>query len=195
VTVSGWLGTSTGAALAGQPIQLLSAPDNGLDRFRIAARTVSARDGSWRARLPGGPSRLIVARFGGGPTTEHATSGQAHLIVPASVRLLRIFPRRVPWGGTIHIIGRLAGGYLPPGGALLRLRIGVGNSYTTYGIEEHVTGRGRFATTYTFGAGEPAVHRSFWFQVASLPMGDYPYAPAASRRVSVEVGGHPRTRE
>jgi hypothetical protein len=195
VNVSGWLGTSTDAALGGEAVQVLSAPDNGLGRFRTAAMTVTARNGSWTARLPAGPSRLVVARFGGGPRTEHATSGQAHLIVPAKVTLLRVVPRRVPWGGTIHIVGRLSGGYLPPGGALLRLRIGVGGSYTTYGIEEHVTGRGRFATTYTFGAGEPAVHRSFWFQVASLPMGDYPYAPAASRRVSVEVGGHPRTRE
>ena len=97
------------------------------------------------------------------------------------------------WGHTIHIVGQLAGGYLPAGGALVRLRIGAGSAFTTYGVHEHVTGTGRFTTTYTFGAGDPAVYRKFWFQVASLPIGDYPYAPANSRKLSVLVGGHPTT--
>ena len=98
----------------------------------------------------------------------------------------------MPWGGVVHLVGRLKGGYLPRGGALVRLRIGLGNSDTTYGVREHVTGNGRFTTDYTFGAGDPAAHRSFWFQIASLPMGDYPYAPASSRRLTVRVGGHPK---
>jgi hypothetical protein len=38
------------------------------------------------------------------------------------------------------------------------------------------------------------VRRSFWFQLASLPMGDYPYAPAISGRISVLVGGYPASR-
>ena len=56
---------------------------------------------------------------------------------------------------------------------------------------EHVGGNGRFTTSYTFGAGIPSIYRTFWFQIASLPMGDYPYAPAASGRVQVIVGGEP----
>ena len=91
----------------------------------------------------------------------------------------------------MRITGRLVGGYLPPGGALVRLRIGQGSTYQTYGVQEHVTGNGRFTTTYTFGAGDPAVYRTFWFQIATLPMGDYPYSPSASGRRSVLVGGHP----
>ena len=35
------------------------------------------------------------------------------------------------------------------------------------------------------------MHRAFWFELATLPMGDYPYAPADSNRRSVRVGGHP----
>jgi len=95
----------------------------------------------------------------------------------------------VPWGGTVHIAGELDGGYLPPGGALVRLRIGFGSAYTTYGVQEHVSGNGRFTTTYMFGAGVPSVHRAYWFQLASLPMGDYPFAPANSNRSTVLVGG------
>jgi hypothetical protein len=113
------------------------------------------------------------------------------VVVPAKVKLLSVSPSWVAWGGTVRITGQLLGGYLPAGGALVRLRIGQGSSYQTYGVQEHVTGNGRFTTTYTFGAGYAAIFRSFWFQIATLPMGDYPYSPSASGRRSVLVGGHP----
>jgi hypothetical protein len=192
-TVSGWLGTTDGTALPGQAVWVITSPDNGQGQFTLAAVVSTAADGSWTATLPAGPSRLVQAVYGGGPTTEAADSAFVHVVVPAKVRLLSASPRRIAWGGTIRITGRLAGGYLPPGGALLRLRIGSGSNYSTYGIKEHVTGTGSFSTRYTFGAGDPNFHRTIWFQVGSLPMGgDYPYAPAESQRRYVQVGGHPR---
>jgi hypothetical protein len=189
--VSGWLGEYTGVALAGQQVAVLSAPDNGLGQFTLAATATTAASGGWSAALAPGPSRLVEAVYYGGPTTEASMSGQVKLIVPARVKLLRVSPRRVPWGGTVRLVGQLVGGYLPPGGALVRLRIGFGSAFTTYGVHEHVSGNGRFTTTYTFGIGDARLHRSYWFQIASLPMGNYPYAPANSRRLSVVVGGHP----
>lgn len=189
--VSGWVGMPDGTALGGQAVQVLTAPDNGLGHFVPAAVATTAPDGSWSAPLPVGPSRLVEAYYAGAPTLEPSVSAQVHVIVPAKVKLLSVSPRRVAWGGTVHITGQLVGGYLPPGGALVRLRIGQGSSYQTYGVQEHVTGSGRFTTTYQFGAGDAAAYRSFWFQIATLPMGDYPYAPAASGRRSVIVGGHP----
>jgi hypothetical protein len=193
-TVKGWLGTDTGVALAGQTVEVLSAPDNSQQAFTPTAFATTAADGSWSASLPPGPSRLVQASYAGGPDLEPSLSGAVTEIVPAKINLLRLDPRRVAWGGSVRITGQLDGGYLPPGGALVRLRIGIGQAYTTYGIRTHVTGSGRFTTVYTFGVGDPRVHRSYWFQVASLPMGDYPYAPANSRRLSVVVGGHPRVR-
>jgi hypothetical protein len=190
--VDGWLGTTTGTALAGQTVDVLTAADNGRENFHVAAVTTTAANGGWSAPLPAGPSRLIDATYPGAASTEAAISAPVHLVVPAKVKLLSVFPRRVPWGGVVHLVGRLKGGYLPRGGALVRLRIGEGSAVTTYGVREHVHGDGRFTTTYHFGEGDPSAHRSFWFQIASLPMGDYPYAPAASRRLSVSVGGHPR---
>jgi hypothetical protein len=190
-SVSGWLGTADGVALAGQTVDVLTAPDNGRGNFTLAAVATTAADGGWSARLAAGPSRLVTATYAGGPTTEGSLAAPVKLVVPAKVQLLSVSPRRVAWGGTVRLTGRLRGGYLPPGGALVRLRIGQESTVTTYGVREHVSGRGRFSTTYTFGAGDPVLHQSFWFQVASLPMGDYPYAPAASGRTSVLVGGHP----
>jgi hypothetical protein len=105
--------------------------------------------------------------------------------------LLNVWPRHVAWGGTVHLVGQLLGGYLPPRGALVRLRIGYGSTYSTYGVEEHVAGDGRFSTVASFGPGDPSILRTYWFQIASLPMGNYPYAPAASQRVPVLVGGNP----
>lgn len=190
-TVSGWLGTYDGFALGGQTVEVLTAPDNGSNAFTPTARVVAAANGSWSATLPAGPSRLIEAAYGGGPSVEGSTSGTVREIVPAKVKLLSVFPHRVPWGGTVRIVGQLVGGYLPPDGALVRMRLGSGSAFTTYGVQEHVIGRGRFSSTYTFGAGLAGIYRSFFFQAASLPMGAYPYAPAASRRVTVIVGGHP----
>jgi hypothetical protein len=190
-TVSGWLGTTGGIALAGQTVDVLTAADNGRGDFRVAAVATSAADGGWSARLAAGPSRLVTAAYAGGPTTESSLAAPVKLVVPAKVQLLSVSPRRVAWGGTVRLTGRLKGGYLPPGGALVRLRIGSGSSYTTYGVQAHVTGNGRFSTTYTFGAGQASVYQSFWFQLASLPMGSYPYAPADSGRRYVLVGGHP----
>ena len=193
-TVNGYLGTSAGIAIGGHAVSVLTAPDNGGGQFTQAAVVTTAANGTWTATLPPGPSRIVEAVYGGDPTTEGASSGQVRVIVPAKVKLLSVSPRRVAWGGTVRITGQLLGGYLPPGGALVRLRIGQGSSYQTYGVQEHVTGNGRFTTTYTFGAGYAGIYKSYWFQIATLPMGDYPYAPAASGRRSVLVGGHPRLR-
>jgi hypothetical protein len=193
-TVSGWLGTYNGTALAGQPVEILSAPDNGRGAFTPAAWTTTAANGGWSATVPAGPSRLIEATYPGGSTLEPSLSDQITETVPAKVMLLSITPRRVAWGGTVRLRGKLVGGYLPASGALVRLRIGVGTTQTTYGVKEHVSGNGRFSTRYTFGLGDPRANQSFWFQFASLPVGDYPYAPAESRRLTVRVGGHHSTR-
>ena len=190
-TVSGWLGTYDGTALAGQPVEVLAAPDNGRGAFAPAAWATTSANGGWSATLPAGPSRLVEAAYPGTADLEPSLSGQVTETVPAKVELLRVLPRRVAWGGTVRIIGRLVGGYLPPGGALVRLRIGLGSAHTTYGVKEHVTGNGRFSTTYTFGAGDPSVHRSYWFQIATLPMGNFPWAPSDSGKRWVLVGGHP----
>jgi len=192
-TVGGWLGTTAGTGLGGQPVQLLTAPDNGQHAFTALSTVTTAPNGFWSVHLPAGPSRLVIAVYHGGLLTEPDFSGLVRVVVPARVRLISV-TRRVAWGQTVRIVGQLDGGYLPPGGALVRLRIGQGSAVLTYGVKTHVTGSGRFTTAYTFGAGDPAAHRSFFFQLASLPTGDYPYAPAASRRLSVIVGGHPATK-
>jgi hypothetical protein len=193
VTIHGLMTTGQGVPLPGQSVEIFAALDNYVDVLREVTTVTTAPDGSWTATLPPGPSRIIRAVTDGTATVLPA-SGQVTAIVPAKIKLLKVWPRQVAWGGTVHLVGQLLGGYLPPGGALVRLRIGYGSTFNTYGVEEHVSGDGRFSTVASFGPGDPAVLRTYWFQIASLPMGNYPYAPAASKRVPVVVGGHPRTR-
>ena len=181
-----------GAPLPGQSVGIFVALDNYMDVFQEVTTATSEPDGSWTATLPPGPSRIVRAMTNGTATVLPA-SGQVTTIVPASIKLLRVWPRHVAWGGTVHLVGQLFGGYLPKGGALVRLRIGYGSTFNTYGVEEHVSGDGRFSTVASFGPGDPSVVRTYWFQIASLPMGNYPFAPAASQRVPVIVGGHPGT--
>lgn len=184
-TVSGWLGTYDGTALAGQSVWVTTAPDNGAGRFALARAVTTAADGSWSATLPPGPSRLVQAVYPGTSTTEPATSQQVRIVVPAVVRL-HIRPRQVPWGGTIDISGRVLGGYIPGDRQqLLRLRIGAEGISSTVGIPD-IAPNGRFHTTWTFHPGVGVV--SYWFSVSTLNEADYPFAPGSSPRVTVTVG-------
>ena len=195
-TVSGWLGLSDGTALAGQTVQILTAPDNGLGQFAVAATATTAANGTWTAdaarRARPGSSRPPTPAA---PTTEATVSGQVKVVVRSRIKLKSVTPSRVAWGQSVTIKGKLIGGYLPAGGVNVRLRIGIGDAKATYGVQEHVAGNGRFTTTYTFGAGEARIHRRYWFQIATLPSGNYPYAPSSSNRIYVKVGGHPPPRQ
>lgn len=188
ITIHGVFTTAAGVPLVGQPVDILAALDNHMDTFHAVTVATTTHDGRWTATLPAGPSRVIRA-VTDGTATILPSSREVTALVPADIRLLDVWPRHVSWGGTVHLVGQLRGGYLPPGGALVRLRIGYGSVYNTYGVQEHVTGNGRFSTVATFGPGNPSIRRTYWFQIASLPMGDYPYAPGASERVPVIVGG------
>jgi hypothetical protein len=182
-TVSGWLGTTGFTALGRQTVEVLTAPDNGQGAFTTAALATTNADGFWRAHLPPGPSRLVEAIYPGGAVTEPSTSSQAHLIVPASVRL-RVQPTATHWGQTIYISGSLQGGYLPPAGELVVLWIGwhggsaeIGHLYT--GPD------GRFQAPYTFLRGNGTEVYRLW--AATARESDYPFSAARSRRVSVTV--------
>jgi hypothetical protein len=105
------------------------------------------------------------------------------LIVPAKI-LLAVSPTTTHWGGTIRIIGRLLGGYIP-GGKLLRLRIGAAGVSGTVGIPD-IGRNGHFHTTWTFASGSGTVR--YWFGVSTLPEVDYSYAPASSPKRFVTVG-------
>jgi hypothetical protein len=190
-TVSGVLLLSDGTPVVGQTISILAAPNTGTSpQFAAVSSAVSDANGFWVAKIPAGPSRLLEADYAGTPTTAPASSTTVKLRVPARLAILS-HTVRVAWGQTVHFTGQLYGGYIPPGGVNLRLRYGYGRSWTTYGVKTHVGGDGRFATSFTFGPGDPRDHLRFRFEFATLPGGAYPWAPARSNIAEVVVGGRP----
>jgi hypothetical protein len=183
-TVDGWLGTSAGTALAGQMVHVLTAPDNGSGGFSEAATATTSATGTWQARVPAGPSRIVEAVYNGSSTTESSSSGQVKVRVPAKVRIA-IHPRIVPWGALIRITGRVLGGYVPPNSKLLRLNVGIGRIGHIEGLPD-IQPDGRFVILWRFDAGRGILHP--WFSVATLPEAAFAYAPGTSPQVSVTLG-------
>lgn len=183
-TVGGVLLDNDRVPLPGQAIQIVSAPDNGQGQFSRVAVATTGANGGWSARLPAGPSRLVQALYGGASLDEPSASAQVRVVVRASVSF-RIAPRRTHWGSTITISGRLHGGYIPPAGELVALRVGYRGGSAEVG---HLYARsdGSFLTRYTFLHGNGSATYQFWATTAAES--DYPYAPGRSRKVSVSVG-------
>ena len=183
-TLNGWLGTTTGTALAGQRVRVFTAPDDGHGRFSAGAMALTKADGSWSVRLRAGPSRLAVATYGGSPTTEPASSSAVYLFVPAAIRI-SASPTKVSWGGHLRITGRVLGGHIPRGSNILKLLFGDGPTPHTIGTPQ-IAPDGRFSIPITWSTGRGTVH--YWFAVATLAEADYPYVRTSSRRVAVTVG-------
>ena len=136
-SVNGWVGTVNGNALAGVPVRVMTAPDDGSLRFTQAAVVTSAANGGWTARLPAGPSRLVQAVYDGAATVEPAASahrqrdraGVAGDADPAA---------HDPLGIDDHDQrAKVRGGYIPAAGELLILHVGwrggsteIGHLYT-----------------------------------------------------------------
>ena len=182
-TVSGWLGTAQGNALADQPVRIVTAPDNGSDEFTQAAVVTTAADGSWTASLPAGPSRIVEAQYDGAATVEPTTSAPVRLVVGASLSL-RVHPRHTHWGSTIVLSGQLNGGYVPPSGELVVLWIGWRGGSTEIG-HLYTKPDGTFRGTYTFLRGNGTETYKLWAKTARES--DYPYSPHKSQAVSVSV--------
>lgn len=183
-TVDGWLGTSSGTALAGQVVHVLTAPNNGSNALTEAATVTTTVTGVWTAQLPAGPSRVVEAVFDGSPTTESSSSGHVRVVVPAMVRIA-IQPRIVPWGSEIHVTGRVLGGYVPTNSNLLRLDVGVGRLGHIEGLPQ-ILPNGRFLIVWKFDRGQGVIHP--WFSVSTLSEAAFPYAPGTSKRVIITLG-------
>jgi len=182
-SVSGWLGTAQGDVLAGQSVEILAAPDDAQGHFRQIATATTASNGAWTARLPRGPSRVLRALYKGSRTVEPSESGTAHVSVPASAQL-DVRPRVAHWGHTIRITGKLLGGFIPPRGELVVLKIGWAGGSAEIG-NLYAARNGRFSTAYTFLRGNGTVRYRIWAETTSES--GYPYAVSRSRRVPITV--------
>jgi hypothetical protein len=181
-TISGWLGTARGDALGGQAVAIETAPADGSTRFRQVATAQTNANGTWTAKLPPGPSRVVRARYDGSATVEPAV-GTAAVRVPASVRL-HISPSVTHWGNTIHIAGHLGGCCIPKAGELVELHVSWRGGSAEIG-HTYADTKGRFRTKYTFLRGSGRQTYRFWATTATES--DYPYLTGKSRGIAVTV--------
>jgi hypothetical protein len=183
VTLSGWVATADGTALAHVPVIIMTAPDEEASQWSQATVASTSSDGDWSVTLPPGPSRFVRAVYNGGPVTESASSAIVKAIVAAKIRLTAI-RSHVPWGGVLVIRGRVLGGYIPPE-QILQVRSGVGRHLQVIG-NPYIRPNGRFVVRLAAtGSGGPFQTQ---IAVATLRETNYPYARGFSRRVSVIIG-------
>ena len=186
-TVSGFLEQTDGTALAGQTVQVISAPDDNAPRFHVMRTVTTDAEGLWTAKVPPGPSRLIEAVYPGTATTEPAVSAAVTLTVPARIAL-SISPRTLPWRAAIRLHGRMVGGYVPRDGVALRLLVHYpGAKQPTPLLALRTNRHGRFSFTWSYHAGRGVA--SYPFAIATTATeSDYPWAATSSRTLTVTFG-------
>jgi hypothetical protein len=193
VTIGGIAATTQGIPLANQPVEILTAPDNGLGEWTLAASVTTNANGGWQAGLRPGPSRLIRAVYPGSPTVLPAT-GRATLNVPSRI-VVSIGPRRLPWSSTLTIRGHLAGGYIPSDGVALRLLVRYpGSRRASSLLALRTNARGAFEIHWSYNGGRGVASYPFWVATTATET-DYPFAAGGSRHAVVTFGvptPHPR---
>ena len=186
VTVHGVLLSSAGLPLAGQSVNILTAPENGSKAFSPATIVNTNADGAWTATLPAGPSRIIEASFAGTATILPST-GEARVSVPARIAM-SITPHRLPWSKVITIRGHLDGGYVPPDGVALRLLVRYpGTRIGSPILALRTDASGAFTIKWSYHAGRGVASYPFWISTTATES-DYPFAAANSRHIAITFG-------
>jgi len=183
-TLAGELVDHAGSPMNGAVIELRQRASYPGARNVLVATTTTGSKGGWKLRVPKGPSRLLTVGYRSRSNNPNfATQLQYRETVAAGVRLSA--PRRARPGRAFAFRGGLAGGYIPPGGALVSLEIFFGGEWREIALLR-TNRRGAFAYRYTFAAIGPATYR---FR-AQLPHTiGYPFASGASRSSYIHVAG------
>jgi hypothetical protein len=170
-TVRGWFATADGAALSHVRVRIATAPDEGTPNWENVTTVSTAADGSWRATLPAGPSRLVRAVYRGGALTEGATSPVATMLVPAESTLH--FSRTVTFGNSAHFSGQLLGGHVPQTGALIVIQAFDRGHWRSIATARS-SRAGRWNANYAISGGAG----SYPIRVRIPRQADYPWTPA-----------------
>jgi hypothetical protein len=153
----------------------------GGQNIRLATTTTNAK-GDWKFRVPKGPSRTLTVGYRSrSKDPSFAAQLQLQEKVAASVRLAA--PKHAHPGRAFAFRGRLTGGYIPHGGALVSLEIYYGDEWREIALL-NTTRRGTFVYRYTFAAIGVATYR-FRAQVPAIV--GYPFAAGASSPVHIHL--------
>jgi 5-hydroxyisourate hydrolase-like protein (transthyretin family) len=184
--VGGRLADVAGQPLAGQTVEVVEAFAGGARQKTRSTPVTTDADGYFDARLAPGPSRSVSVEFDGTRRLTRAAGRSLQLRVRAAVHL-RVSTSRVRVGGApvvfsgqiVHPETRIPARGLPvelefrlPGTAWAEFRTVQSDAY------------GRFAYPYSFSDDDSAGIR-FLFRAFVPATGDWPFAPATSRPLTV----------
>jgi hypothetical protein len=182
-TIVGRLTASDGQPIGGAEVGLQVVPAYGGARAVTLPNLLTAPDGTFALRLPGGVSSrtLRFSYCSHLDETLPVATGTLALIVHAGIAL-SVAPRTASVGRSIYFRGRLLAGPVPHEGKQLVLEArSPGGPWLEFDVVRSGV-RGRFRASYRFKFPGPAEYQ---FRVLSEPESDYPFAAGASDVVSV----------
>jgi hypothetical protein len=172
--------------IQGAEIELVQTFDPGSSRAATSSVVTSDAAGRFRARLPRGPSRSVVAEFAGDKRRLGTTSKTARLRVKGKVGL-RV-TRRVSAGDRATFSGRVraAGAKFTREGKAVEVQVKIGSRWKTVGRSLRTDKAGRYRLRYRFVATytRPVRYR---FRAVVLRERGWPYLPSVSKQRSVLV--------
>ena len=180
LTLTGSLTDAQGWPIGGAELELLESSGSA---GRVLGRARTASDGTFTARVAGGPSRTVLVSYRANSSDPgYAASATVRERVLAGVRLA-VTPRRTSSSGTIALSGRVLGA-VPRSGVIVELLVryrGAWEPFRTPRTDAH----GRFRVRYQF---QGATGR-FPFR-GEVPGGQaaFPYADGHSASVIVTSG-------
>lgn len=152
-------------------------------RFRPAARIRTNKRGRFVYRARRGPSRRLLFVYPGGKgVTGRIATVDVH--VRADLRIKADRPQ-LRNGEAVKLSGRLRGGKIPPGGALLELRVFTRGSWRPFATPR-TDSKGRWSYDYRFETVTGTA--KFRFRAALRKQPTYPYT-ARSRAIGITVRG------
>jgi hypothetical protein len=186
--VSGRL-AGEGGGLAGQRVRILSSPAPGSRAIDSTIRVKTRRGGYFSALLPRGTTRQVSLRFDGSPRLMESRLGPLELKVMSSLSL-HATPRRLKNGHSLRLRGRVRsrGARRPSRGNLVAIQYLETDSGRWRPVLVTRTGpNGSFHARYRFRyiTGSARIR----LRAVLLPSQSFPFEPASSKTVKVEVRG------
>jgi hypothetical protein len=181
-TITGRLVGPSGTAIGGAAIEVLGREHrSGAPTTRIAG-TLTGADGTFRVKLPGGPSRTITVQYtafsgDGAPAAKVRLSTRVGARVSASIT-----PRSVRIGQLLRVRGRLR--YLRRARVDVAIQARDGRVWRTVDVVK-TRADGRFSWPYRFRS-RGSAGRTYAFR-ARVNSPIYPFAPGNSAAVIVRV--------
>jgi len=181
--IEGSLAQPSGAAIAGAPVEVASAPAGEPSAPALTSLTRTDAGGHFSLRVSAsGPSRRLCVAYRGASGAGIPLALRALALAVRAPVKLAVSPRKVSVGRTIHFSGRLLGGHVPAGGKQVILEARSARSGWLQFKVVRSDSRGRFRARYRFRFPGPATYE---FRVLCEAEADYPFARGASNVVRV----------